>query len=180
METVIVAFENSKTAWRVKEILEGGGVASCVVCRSADQVRRTLHKLHVPAVVCGYKLGDQTAEVLYDDLPSTCLMLVLASNGMLELLDNEDIFRLPLPITKWDITASVSMLLQVSRRLERRNRPRRDAEQRELIRRAKALLMDERGMTEEQAHRYIQKASMDSRSRLTDTAQLILGRETFE
>ena len=72
METVIVAFENSKTAWRVKEILEGGGVASCVVCRSADQVRRTLHKLHVPAVVCGYKLGDQTAELLFDDLPCWC------------------------------------------------------------------------------------------------------------
>ena len=78
METVIVAFENSKTAWRVKEILEGGGVASCVVCRSADQVRRTLHKLHVPAVVCGYKLGDQTAELLFDDLPLSCAMLVLA------------------------------------------------------------------------------------------------------
>ena len=115
METVIVAFENSKTAWRVKEILEGGGVASCVVCRSADQVRRTLHKLHVPAVVCGYKLGDQTAELLFDDLPLSCAMLVLASQSMLELMQNDDIFRLPTPVSRGDLAASVRMLLQGER-----------------------------------------------------------------
>ena len=103
METVIVAFENSKTAWRVKEILEGGGVASCVVCRSADQVRRTLHKLHVPAVVCGYKLGDQTAELLFDDLSLSCAMLVLASQNLLELMQNDDIFRLPTPVSRGDL-----------------------------------------------------------------------------
>ena len=115
METVIVAFENSKTAWRVKEILEGGGVASCVVCRSADQVRRTLHKLHVPAVVCGYKLGDQTAELLFDDLSLSCAMLVLASQNLLELMQNDDIFRLPTPVSRGDLAASVRMLLQGER-----------------------------------------------------------------
>ena len=141
METVIVAFENSKTAWRVKEILEGGGVASCVVCRSADQVRRTLHKLHVPAVVCGYKLGDQTAELLFDDLPLSCAMLVLASQSMLELMQNDDIFRLPTPVSRGDLAASVRMLLQIGRRLERYVRPRRSREEQSLIDQAKRLLI---------------------------------------
>ena len=40
METVIVAFENNKNALRVKEILEEDGAADCLVCRTADQVRR--------------------------------------------------------------------------------------------------------------------------------------------
>ena len=151
METVIVAFENSKTAWRVKEILEGGGVASCVVCRSADQVRRTLHKLHVPAVVCGYKLGDQTAELLFDDLPLSCAMLVLASQNLLELMQNDDIFRLPTPVSRGDLAASVRMLLQIGRRLERYVRPRRSREEQSLIDQAKRLLMDRNDMTEEQA-----------------------------
>ena len=136
--SVIVAFENSKTAWRVKEILEAGGAASCVVCRSADQVRRTVHKLHVPAVVCGYKLGDQTAELLFDDLPLSCAMLVLASQSMLELMQNDDIFRLPTPVSRGDLAASVRMLLQMGRRLERYVRPRRSREEQELIDQAKA------------------------------------------
>ena len=175
METVIVAFENSKTAWRVKEILEGGGVAACVVCRSADQVRRTLHKLHVPAVVCGYKLGDQTAEILFDDLPLSCAMLVLASQGLLELMQNDDIFRLPTPVSKGDLAASVRMLLQIGHRLERYVRPRRSREEQSLVDQAKGLLMDRHGMTEEQAHRYLQKKSMDSGAKMVQTAKLVLG-----
>ena len=74
MEKIIVAFESEKTALRVKELLEGGGAAACLVCRTADQVRRAINKLPVPAVVCGYKLGDQTAELFFEDLPPSCAM----------------------------------------------------------------------------------------------------------
>ena len=56
MEKIIVAFESEKTALRVKELLEGGGAAACLVCRTADQVRRAINKLPVPAVVCGYAM----------------------------------------------------------------------------------------------------------------------------
>jgi response regulator NasT len=40
---------------------------------------------------------------------------------------------------------------------------------------AKKLLMERNGMTEEQAHRYIQKQSMDGGTRMIQTARLILG-----
>lgn len=174
MEKIIVAFESEKTALRVKELLEGGGAAACLVCRTADQVRRAINKLPVPAVVCGYKLGDQTAELLFDDLPLSCAMLVLASQNMLELMQNDDIFRLPTPVSRGDLAASVRMLLQIGRRLERYVRPRRSREEQSLIDQAKRLLMDRNDMTEEQAHRYLQKKSMDSGAKLVQTAQLVL------
>ena len=66
------------------------------------------------------------------------------------------------------------MLLQVGRRLERAARPQRSQEELALIDRAKALLMDRNGMTEEQAHRYLQKKSMDSGAKLIQTAQQVL------
>lgn len=174
MEKIIVAFESEKTALRVKELLEGGGAAACLVCRTADQVRRAINKLPVPAVVCGYKLGDQTAELLFDDLPLSCAMLVLASQNLLELMQNDDIFRLPTPVSRGDLAASVRMLLQIGRRLERYVRPRRSREEQSLIDQAKRLLMDRNDMTEEQAHRYLQKKSMDSGAKLVQTAQLVL------
>ena len=146
MEKIIVAFESEKTALRVKELLEGGGAAACLVCRTADQVRRAINKLPVPAVVCGYKLGDQTAELFFEDLPPSCAMLVL----------------------------------QVGRRLERYGRPCHSGEDRRLIDRAKALLMDRHGITEEQAHYYLQKKSMDSRTKLAQTARLVLDSKTME
>lgn len=173
METVIVAFEHDRTAQRVKEILEADGAVACLVCRTADQVRRASHKFLVPVVVCGYKLGDQAAQLLFDDLPD-CAMLVLARQDLLELMDQDDIFRLPTPVSKAELLASVRMLLQVGRRLERAARPQRSQEELALIDRAKALLMDRNGMTEEQAHRYLQKKSMDSGAKLIQTAQQVL------
>ena len=180
MEKIIVAFENEKVSQRVVELLESGGAASCMVCRTADQVRRAIRKLPTPAVVCGYKLGDQTAELLFGDLPSSCAMLVLAPQDRLDLLENGDIFRLPAPVSRGDLLASVRLLLQIGRRLERSGRTRRGQEDQALIEQAKALLMDRQGFTEEQAHYYLQKKSMDSGAKLTQTARLVLDSQTAE
>lgn len=174
MEQVIVAFENTKNAGRIKEILETSGTASCILCKTADQVRRTVNKLHITALICGFKLADQSAEALAGDLPPSCAVLVLASQNLLDLLQDDDLFRLPAPVSKGDLTASVRMLLQMGRRLERALRPRRSPEEQALIQQAKALLMDRNGMTEEQAHRFLQKTSMDNGTKLLQTAQMVL------
>ncbi len=64
----------------------------------------------------------------------------------------------------------------MSRRNKRnKKRPReRSKEEEELLSSAKALLMERNQMTEEQAHRYIQKRSMDNGTGLLETAQMIL------
>ena len=41
--------------------------------------------------------------------------------------------------------------------------------------RAKAILLERNQMTEEEAHRYLQKTSMDNGTSFTETAQMILG-----
>ena len=128
----------------------------------------------------GYKLGDQTAELFFEDLPPSCAMLVLAHQDRLDLLGNDDIFRLPSPVSRGDLLAAVRLLLQVGRRLERYGRPCHSGEDRRLIDRAKALLMDRHGITEEQAHYYLQKKSMDSRTKLAQTARLVLDSKTME
>ncbi len=55
------------------------------------------------------------------------------------------------------------------------NKPvRRCPEDEALLSRAKQLLMDRRGMTEEQAHRFLQKQSMDSGMKMVDMARQML------
>ena len=174
MESVIVAFEHEKACMRIKEILESGGVASCLLCRSAAEVKRTVYQQRVGAILCGYKFPDQSAQDLFDDLPPSCAMLMIAPQSMLELVGNQDIFRLPLPVSRGDLLASTRMLLQVSRRLERQERPRRTEAEQAVVERAKAMLMASRGISEEQAHRYLQKRSMDTGSRLAQTARAVL------
>ena len=174
MEKVIVAFESADNCQHISNILKSADVAYTVCCRSAGEVRRLVGKQSIHTVICGYKLSDGPAERLFEDLPETCSMLMKAPQGKLNMCANQDIFRLPAPVAKGDLIASVRLLLQVNHRLERFVRPRRSDEETDIIDRAKRMLMDRNGMTEEQAHRFIQKRSMDSGARMVQTAQMIL------
>jgi response regulator NasT len=174
VEKVIVAFENEKHGARIQEILESSGTASCIGCRSADQVKRLVHKQRLNTVVCGFKLVDDVAENLFHDLPDHCSMLLIANQEQLEMINAEDIFKLPIPVGRGDLTASVRMLIQFGHRLEKFVRPQRSDEEEALIHQAKELLIHRNGMTEEEAHRFLQKRSMDTGARMVQTAQLIL------
>lgn len=174
VEKIIVAFENEATCRRVSEMIESSGIASCVNVRSCGEVKRITNKARVNIVVCGYKLADGPAAVLHHELPPSCSVLMVASQAQLDLVD-EDIFRLPAPISRGSLIASVQMLFQINRRLNRLARPKRSDEDQKLVEEAKRLLMDRHGMTEEQAHRFIQKKSMDTGAKMVQTAQIILG-----
>ena len=65
MDQIILAFERENSSRRLKEILESAGITGTLICASADQVRRAVRKFRVSAVVCGHKLGDQSAEMLF-------------------------------------------------------------------------------------------------------------------
>lgn len=174
METVILAFESGKSACRIREIIERAGLATCLICRSAAEVKRLVSKQRVSTVICGYKLSDETAEELFQDLPSFCSMLVVAIQSMLEMVESDEIFRLAAPVSRSDLLSAVQTLLQVGRRMEQLARPRRSAEEQALVEGAKGVLMDRHGITEEQAHRLLQKKSMDSGEKLVQTARRII------
>ncbi len=61
------------------------------------------------------------------------------------------------------------------RRKKLKSQPKeRSGEEQELIKQAKELLMERNHMTEAEAHRYIQKCSMDSGTNMVETAQMIM------
>ena len=174
-QTVIVAFEGAANSARFREILESEGEFSCLVCRSAAEVKRAVHKQHRCIIVCGFKLADETCEELFHDLRQNCFMLMVAPQAKLELSDTEGIFKLQSPIRRGELLASVRMLAQFQRYVPWEKAPaRRGGEEQRLIDQAKAVLMDRHGMTEEQAHRFLQKQSMDNGAKLADTARLVL------
>ncbi|MCI7474298.1 MAG: ANTAR domain-containing protein [Clostridiales bacterium] len=169
MEKVIVAFAGLQNGKRIRDILERSGTAACLLCTSADQVRRTVHEQQVPAVVCGYKFADGPAELLYEDLPSFCHMLMVASQSQLDLVQNPEILRLSAPASRSELLGAVEELLAQVQPLGR------SQEERDCIAQAKARLMAE-GLSEEEAHRALQKKSMAAGVKLARAARMILDR----
>lgn len=173
MRQVIVAFERQSNREKLRELLEGSGEFSCLLCHSGAQVKRAVSKLRPGIIVCGFKLADESCEALYADLPPRCAMLMVAPQNRLELCETEGIFKLPAPIRRAELLASLRMLAQFTRG-PGHSPAQRTAEERALVEQAKAVLMDRHAMTEEQAHRFLQKTSMDHGARLADTARWVL------
>ena len=174
MDTVIVAFENVAMGKQFSELLEGAGMAQCLTCHSGDQVRRLMGGRQVNCVVCSPHLTDGPAEWLYEDLPPSCSLLLVGPQYMLDACSSRDMFKLATPLRKDEAVSTVRLLLQFSHRMERFVRARRSSTEQELVERAKRLLMEHKGLSEGEAHRSLQKRSMDAGTRMTQTARLII------
>jgi response regulator NasT len=172
MNRLIVAFEGEKQCNLVRETLESGGMPPKMVCHTGAEVLRAAHEMGRALVVCGYKFQDMTADGLAYDLGPASIVLVVAKNVQLDFCENEAIFKLPAPFSRSELLTSVSMLRQLAEKAQA-NPPRRTAGEEALVGEAKSILM-RTGMTESEAHRYLQKRSMETGERLVSVARRIV------
>ena len=104
-------------------------------------------------------------------------MLMVASPNLCEEREIEDVMCLSMPLKVHELVSTMEMMVYAMERQRKKRKAvpkERSQEEKQLIQQAKELLMIRNNMTEEEAHRYMQKTSMDSGTGLTDTAQMIL------
>lgn len=173
MEQIILAFSKPETAQKFKKMLDGSGFQVRAVAHTAAELFRYLSDIDEALVIMGYRLRDGNVDDVFDGLyPGQKLMSVVKAERQ-DMIDNDEIFVLPLPVGRERLISSIEVFLG---RIER-TRPRRtdrSEEEEEIIDRAKLYLMEKYRMTEQQAHRFIQKRSMDTGAKFIDTAKQIL------
>ncbi len=177
MTNVIVAFQKTEHAKSIKNILMRSGFQVIAVCNSGAQALANMDGLNGGIVICGHQLRDMMFTELHDCLPRDFTMLLISSPGKWGGQVAEDIVCLPMPLKVHDLVDALAILDQTQARLRRKKRQQpkqRSEEEQALITKAKMLLMDRNHLTEEEAHRYIQKSSMDSGTSLLETAQMVI------
>lgn len=172
MNRLIVAFEGDKQCELVRETLETGGMPPRIVCHTGAEVLRSTHEMGRALVICGYKFQDMSADELAYDLGASAIVLVVGKNVQLDFCEHEGIFKLPAPFSRSELLSSVSMLMQLAEKTLIPP-PRRSAGEEALVGEAKTILMRV-GMTEAEAHRFLQKRSMESGDRLVNVAKRIV------
>ena len=174
MDRIVVAFANEEAQRRILRLLESNGFSPAGSCFSGAEAIRLVRKMGSGVVVCGFKLRDMTASDLAASLRGTAALLVVSSAINLDYCEGENLYKLATPAARSDFFATLDML----RRFEEKNLhhppPKRKEADQKLIRTAKELLMDVNRMTESEAHRFLQKRSMDSGMKLVETAQYII------
>ncbi|MGN0333116.1 MAG: ANTAR domain-containing response regulator [Lachnospiraceae bacterium] len=177
MVGIIVVFPNKDNAANIRNLLVRSGIDVTGVCTSGAQAMHYADSVDEGIVVCGYKLKDMMYTDLREYLPRQFEMLLIASPDKWSNGEVEGVMGLSMPLKAYDLINTMEMMLQT---LDRRRKKRkkelknRNPEQQALIKQAKELLMARNNMSEEEAHRYLQKSSMDSGTNMVETAEMVL------
>ncbi len=177
MANIIVVFPKAEDAKNIRNILNRNGFHVIAVCTTGAQALNYIEELNDGIVVCGYRFADMRYGELHEYLPEGFEMLLIASEQYWGECEASNLVCVGMPLKLHDLVDTLTMIeeTQTRKRRRRRGQPKvRNEGDRTVITRAKEVLMERNHMTEAEAHRYIQKCSMDSGTNMVETAHMIL------
>jgi response regulator NasT len=177
LNNIVIAFPKPEIAANIKKILAQSGYPITAVCTTGAQALQSMNSLQDGIIVCGYRFSDMMYEELYEYLPTGFQMLLIASASNVLDKEVENLVCLSLPIKVHDLLRTIEMMEYsgIRARRKRKNQPKeRSEEERQVLEQAKGILMERNGLSEEEAHRYMQKRSMDNGTGLVETAEMIV------
>lgn len=176
MSRIIVGIPKRETGIQIRNLLVRNGFDVAGVCTSGTQILNYADLLGEGIVICSCQLTDMMCGELRADLPKTFQMLVLTT-GRYPVEEEESVRTLALPLKVQDLLEQVRQMEEISaddRKKRRQRKGGRNERQNQIISKAKEQLMNQKSMSEEEAHRYLQKYSMESGNSMTETAQMLL------
>lgn len=177
MINIIVAFSRPEDGRNIKNILIKNGHQVTASCTSGSQVLTLADDLRSGIVISGFRFGDMSGRQLGRQLPPGFDVLLIASPLKWSGENMGEIICLPAPFKVCDLISTVRMIeqMQLKKRRQRRDRTgERDEDDKRAIDQAKGILICRNSMTEPEAHRYLQKCSMDSGTGLAEAARMVL------
>jgi hypothetical protein len=192
MRSIIVAFSDPENANKIKNILVRHDLpVRGIATNGAMALRLTAPIDGGGLIVCGSRFADMTAMQMTSLLSEDYDVLMLGSAVNIESSfgHQDGLFSLSLPLQAEDLVSSARMLLETRQMYKNtwrskktttvssvsENDPKgRKPEDQRIIDQAKAVLMTRNYLSEQEAHRYLQKASMDTGTKLVDMARSVL------
>lgn len=178
---IMIVFPNMEHAKRIRSILQKSGYVVDAVCSTGAQALTAANDLGGGIVICTCRLADMMYGELYEYLAPRYDMLLIGAKSQIDEREVEGIVGLSAPLKVHELLQTVEMMAcayERRKKKQKKNRaqmPRqRSAEDRHMIAQAKALLMERNHFSEDEAHRYLLKCSMDSGTGLAETAQMVL------
>ncbi len=170
MARIVIVSQSESSRSKLMGLLTSSGFQVFRVCSSGSELRRALSESEDCVVVMVGSMADCRPDDLLWDYRDCIQILLIAKQPVLENIDSPEIFRLALPASGQAVIGAVEMLSQ----LHRMRLPRRTGESKEVVNRAKAVLMKQKGLSEPEAHRAMQQYAMNHGMKMAEFAVRIL------
>ena len=170
MSRIIIAGTSEAGRTQLARLLASSGFDIFRLCASGSDLRRTLNACDDGIVVIAGSVSDCRPDDLAGDFGDDFQILLIGRPDALSACESSRVFRLAYPCAGNAVLGAIEMLSQ----LHAMRMPRRTGDDRALVERAKALLMEKYGISEPEAHRRMQQYAMRNNLRMTEYAEALL------
>ena len=167
MKDIIVVYPSRDTAMKLRALIEKGGYHVSHICAHGSTALEIAQEKQNGVIVCPFVMRDMSSADLADALPNDFDVIALSKNGSEQYMGNMLTLAMPLNVNEFLQTVGILSSSQSGF-------TKRSESEHEYISKAKEALMSIKGMSEMQAHKYLQKVSMNSGKKLLQTAMDIL------
>ncbi|HJC48043.1 MAG TPA: ANTAR domain-containing protein [Candidatus Lachnoclostridium pullistercoris] len=188
MKGIVIVFSREEDGKKIGRALERNGFQNAVCCLTGAQALQEASVMDGGIVISSVRLKDMHCSQLREYLPDGVELLVIGPEARLSDCP-PDVMTVSAPIRVFDLVNTVRMMM--SRGDVRRpaagggkrggpsaenvrRKKTRSPEDEKSIREAKCLLMERNRLSEEAAHRYLQKRSMETGRTMAESARMIL------
>lgn len=169
---IFIAFDNRKIAVSIAKILITNGNNVAAISKSSVELMNSLHYYPSGIIITGCIFDGFRTERMIENVSEEFNFIVVGNKMQIDDLPDERVFKLSTPLQKNDLICSVDLLMTMD--TEYKSTTRKNVQDDKIIQRAKSVLIDMYSMSEDQAHRYMQKKSMDTGRKMVDIARIIL------
>jgi len=188
MESALIVTFSEKSAAYFTEILSAASINQIVALPSCAEARRLLLERDFDLVIINAPLRDETGENLSRHIASrgiSQVLLVVKSeyfDAVSNLCEDDGVLVVAKPINRAVLGLALSLAKSAQGRLKRmqaeNSKLKQKIEDIRVVDRAKCILISYLNMSEQEAHRYIEKQAMDMRTAKRAIAEGIL--KTYE
>lgn len=175
MSDIIIAFPNPDDSKILRSILVRNGYSIVGAVASGAQAINLSDDIDYGIVICAYRLSDMQYMELRDNINESCELLLVCSPNKLGENFDENINFLPMPFKVVELVKKVGEIFDRLYYERKRKKKQQDRGDRNFltIQKAKELLIKHKKMTEPEAHKYLQKNSMENGDTIINTAKKI-------
>ena len=174
MESALVIINTEKSVALIAELLRAHSVFDVVHARSAGEARRMLLERDFDLVVINAPMPDETGESLARQVAARGIgqVILIVKSEIFEsvaaVCEQDGVLTVARPVGREMFFQVLSLAEAMHARLKKARFEDKSLKQKidtiRIIDRAKSVLITSRGMSEHEAHRYIEKKAMDTRT----------------
>jgi len=180
--SVMIVSTNGKTVDFITSLMPQNKFYPVVVSANAAEARRTLHRMLIDIMIIDTPLPDEFGTKLAVDFSKECAVAVIVKPELVERaiykLEPYGIVALSKILHRSILNQTLLLLASSVSKMKKLQKDNNDLKiklrELKLFTTAKSLLISEKGMTEEQAHRFIEKSAMDNSLKKSDAAKRII------